>query len=80
MRGQEKKRRSVFICRPFGIFLSSNLHHLFPPVSLSADRSAPSPGQRPGQAGRKHPRAVGDEQDRAGLDLWQGTAAICHHT
>ena len=36
-------------------------------------RSSGSPGQRPRQAGREHPRAVGDEQDWAGLDLRQGT-------
>lgn len=32
----------------------------------------------PGETGRKHPWAVGDEQDWAGMDLRSGTSDICH--
>lgn len=70
---------TVSICLSIGIVLSSDCTICSPSLSRSADCSSPSPGQRPGQAGRKHPRTVGDEQDRTGLDLWQGKAAIHHH-
>lgn len=69
LHGQEK----VYICWPVGIF-----YLIWLPSSYSADCSSASFGQRPGQIGRKHSRAVGDEQDWTGLDLWQGKAARMH--
>lgn len=36
-----------------------------------------SPGRRARQAGGKHPRTVGHEQDRTRLDIWQGKANCC---
>lgn len=77
MHSQEEKKKENNFVGP----LASFYHPTEPsvPPTLAADCSTPSPGQRPGQAGRKHPRTVGDEQDRTGLDLRQGKPAIHHH-
>lgn len=73
LHGQEEKF-FLKIFWPVGIF-----YLIWLPSSYSADCSSASFGQRPGQIGRKHSRAVGDEQDWTGLDLWQGMTARMQH-